>query len=164
MLRMRNTTTDAENWLMGDYAAARGIRRYPYSLDFAVNPSTYGFLKKGGYDEVHSSGEVWAQIAFDVFWALTNKLGWEDDWFSVPADGEYPTAGNKLALRLLIDGMKFQPCSPSFVDSRDAILLADRVAGGHNQCELWNAFAKRGLGTKAKKGGIENFMVPAECE
>lgn len=43
-----------------------------------------------------------------------------------------------------------QPCSPNFIQARDAILDADTaLTGGDNQCELWTAFAKRGLGSDA---------------
>lgn len=43
-----------------------------------------------------------------------------------------------------------QPCSPNFIQARDAILDADTaLTGGENQCELWTAFAKRGLGSDA---------------
>ena len=34
-------------------------------------------------------------------------------------------AGNNKSLQLVTDGMKLQPCSPGFVDARDAILAAD---------------------------------------
>lgn len=44
-----------------------------------------------------------------------------------------------------------QPCNPNFVQARDAILDADKaLTGGKNQCELWTAFAKRGLGSGAR--------------
>ena len=35
------------------------------------------------------------------------------------------TAGNQIMLRLVIEGMKLQPCSPGFVDGRNAIIAAD---------------------------------------
>jgi hypothetical protein len=64
--------------------------------------------------------------------------------------------------------MKLQPCNPGFVDGRDAILLADRLSnGGANQCLIWEAFARRGLGVSAVQGssnnvndGTEAFDVP----
>jgi hypothetical protein len=44
-----------------------------------------------------------------------------------------------------------QPCNPTFVQSRDAILDADTaLTGGANHCEIWKGFAKRGLGGAAK--------------
>jgi hypothetical protein len=58
------------------------------------------------------------------------------------------TGGNNLANQLIMDGMKLQPCSPGFVNWRNAILAADQaLTGGANQCIIWKAFAKRGLGS-----------------
>jgi uncharacterized repeat protein (TIGR01451 family) len=71
----------------------------------------------------------------------------------------------------VLDGMKLQPCSPGFVDARDAILLADQLhTGGANQCVIWGTFAARGLGESASQGspasrtdGTASFDVPDEC-
>ncbi|KAI9335528.1 Fungalysin metallopeptidase-domain-containing protein [Obelidium mucronatum] len=77
----------------------------------------------------------------------------------------YPLGGNVLILQLVVDGLKLQPCNPSFVDARDAILTAeDLVTGGKNKCLLWKAFAKRGLGVDAQTGGVDSFKVPKECK
>jgi extracellular elastinolytic metalloproteinase len=67
--------------------------------------------------------------------------------------------------------MKFQRCSPGFVDGRDAILDADlALTGGDNQCAIWEGFAKRGLGFSAEQrsskktaDGTAAFDLPAEC-
>jgi extracellular elastinolytic metalloproteinase len=49
--------------------------------------------------------------------------------------------------------MRSQPCNPNFVQARDAILSADvALTGGVNKCEIWTAFAKRGLGSGATFG------------
>ena len=64
-----------------------------------------------------------------------------------------------------------QPCSPGFVDGRDAILAADvALTGGANQCEIWRGFAKRGLGTGAVQGSVRRIgdevgstALPAGC-
>jgi uncharacterized repeat protein (TIGR01451 family) len=81
------------------------------------------------------------------------------------------TGGNNLAMQLVTDGLKLQPCSPGFVDGRNAILLADQnLTGGANQCVIWEAFAKRGLGFSADQGvsssktdGTEAFDLPLVC-
>ncbi|KDN46680.1 hypothetical protein RSAG8_04060, partial [Rhizoctonia solani AG-8 WAC10335] len=51
-------------------------------------------------------------------------------------------------MHLLSDAFKLQPCNPTFLTVRDAIIQADanRYAGA-NQCLLWQAFARRGLGS-----------------
>ena len=64
--------------------------------------------------------------------------------------------------------MKLQPCSPGFVDGRDAILAADTALyGGAYNCIIWEAFAIRGLGYSASQGatssktdGVEAFDLP----
>ncbi|KAJ1559529.1 Fungalysin/Thermolysin Extracellular metalloproteinase 5, partial [Cladochytrium tenue] len=82
-----------------------------------------------------------------------------------PAPGRYAGSGNILALQLVVDGLKLQPCNPSFVAARDAIMTADDVlTGGASRCLLWRAFAKRGLGAAAAAPGRESFTLPDECE
>jgi extracellular elastinolytic metalloproteinase len=160
MFRMNAANTRNDTFGMGEYSAGRGIRKYIYSTDLKVNPSTYGYLKKPAYWEVHAIGEVWSVIVYEVLWNIIEKHGFKDDWYDVST----PLSGNKLLLQLLIDGMKLQPCYPSFVDARDAILTADKVNNnGENFCELYRGFAKRGLGLNARKGGKEDFTVPSEC-
>ncbi|KDN38716.1 hypothetical protein RSAG8_09266, partial [Rhizoctonia solani AG-8 WAC10335] len=74
------------------------------------------------------------------------------------------TAGNIVALRLFIDGLKLQPCNPTFISARDAILQADTNRySGANKCTLWAAFAKRGLGTDATTAKKDSTTVPSEC-
>ncbi|KAJ3100344.1 Fungalysin/Thermolysin Extracellular metalloproteinase 5, partial [Physocladia obscura] len=81
------------------------------------------------------------------------------------SEDPYEFGGNVLALQLVVDGLKLQPCSPSFVDARDAIILAEEIlTGGQNKCLLWKGFAKRGLGVGAKDGGRDGYGVPEECE
>ena len=81
-----------------------------------------------------------------IFATLVKEHG-----FSNTAHGD-PTgsAGNVVFLHLIIDGMAIQPCNPTFIAARDAILQADedRYEGAH-RCLLWKAFASRGLGLNA---------------
>lgn len=65
-----------------------------------------------------------------------------------------PKHGNSLSLQLVLNGMKMQPCSPTFFDARDAIIEADKVlTDGENVCDIWQGFAERGLGVDAEGGG-----------
>jgi hypothetical protein len=74
-------------------------------------------------------------------------------------------------MQLVMDGMKFQPCLPGFVDGRNGILTAETaLTGGKNRCEIWRGFAKRGLGASASQGssadradGVQAFDLPAAC-
>ena len=127
-------------------------------MTYVIDPDTYGYIKKFAYWGVHAKGEVWAAILMEAFWNMVEKHGFDPDWYA-------GTGGNNMMLQNIVDGMKLQPCRPSFVDARDAILQADQVNyEGRNLCELWRGFAKRGLGAKAQKKGKEDFTVPAECD
>ncbi|HEV2882409.1 MAG TPA: M36 family metallopeptidase [Pyrinomonadaceae bacterium] len=84
--------------------------------------------------------------------------------------------GAFLSDLLMMRGMQLSPCNPTFVDSRDSILLADRERfGGENHAIIWRAFASHGVGllaTSSSNGGaggtvVEDFSVPAgvtSCE
>lgn len=127
-----------------------GIRPAPYSTDFAVNPYTYASTNSNTISMPHGIGFVWATMLWEMTWDLIGQYGYDPDMYS-------GTGGNNLALRLVMDGMKLQSCSPGFVDGRDAILLADDLlTGGENQCLIWNAFARRGLGVNASQGSSES--------
>ncbi|KAJ2388060.1 hypothetical protein GGI23_006138, partial [Coemansia sp. RSA 2559] len=169
IIRLSANNSRTDDIPMGEYSAARGIRKYPYSTSMKTNPSTYGIMDGPAYWEVHAKGEVWAEIFYEVLWNLIDEHGFTPDLISRDL-----SKGNILALQLLVDGMKLQPCMPNFIDARDAILLADRqLTGGKNQCLLWKGFAKRGLGVDAELifdspwgGGsrTEDFGLPSECK
>lgn len=62
--------------------------------------------------------------------------------------------------------MMRQPCNPTFIQARDAILQADvDYYDGTHKCEIWKGFAKRGLGFDAVGGlrKIDGFNVPVNC-
>lgn len=166
MLRMRPEYNSSIVFGMGDYSAGRGIRPYPYSTSMTINPHVYSYIRKPSYGGVHAMGAVWASILYDVYWAVVDEHGFEPDWYSIKkkrVSGE-KLAGNLIMMQLLVDGLKLQPCRPTFVDARNAILKADETNfDGEHICLLWKAFAKRGLGATAKAGGIDSFDLPQEC-
>ncbi|TLZ59537.1 MAG: metalloprotease [Methanobacteriota archaeon] len=144
-----------------------GIRPTAYATDMTVNPSTYASVADVvGISQPHGIGYVWATMLWEVYWNLVDRYGYNanvyDDW---------STGGNNLALQLVMDGLKFQPCRPGFVDGRNAILDADlALTGGANLCEIWRGFAKRGLGFSASQGsslsrtdGVQAFDLPSTC-
>lgn len=148
----------------GQPTTGNGIRPAPYSTSFSINPYTYGHTNNGNISQPHGIGFVWATMLWDLTWALIDEYGFDPDLY-------YGTGGNNIAMQLVIDGLKLQPCSPGFVNGRDAILLADELAnGGANRCLIWNVFAKRGLGLSASQGSsfnrfdqTEAFDVPEDC-
>ncbi|MCB8945535.1 MAG: M36 family metallopeptidase [Ardenticatenaceae bacterium] len=151
-------------YLFGQPPDGAGVRLAPYSTNLAVNNYTYANLITMPIP--HGSGFLWATMLWEMNWGLIDDYGFNPDLYA-----PWNTGGNNLALQLVVDGLKFQPCSPGFVDGRNAILLADQVlTGGANQCTIWHAFAKRGLGLSASQGssnstsdGTAAFDFPLEC-
>ena len=149
------------NYFIGQAQNGGGIRPFPYSTDMANNPQTYDFVKSSSIP--HGVGSVWATMLWEMTWGLINRYGFDTDFY-------HGVGGNNIAIRLVTEALKLQPCSPGFVDGRDAILLADQnLYSGANQCIIWNAFAKRGLGYSAVQGstssvqdGIQAFDLPPE--
>jgi hypothetical protein len=146
-----------------------GIRTYPYSTDRAVNPMTYTFTNNfqsvdvNGVEttSVHGVGSVWATMIWDLTWAYINKYGYDNNKYS-------GTGGNNKLMQLVLDGIKLQPCSPTFIDARNAIIKADQdKTGGKDFCMIWEVFAARGLGVNASAGDgnkgsdqLEDFTIP----
>ena len=94
-----------------------------------------------------------------MFLTLVDKYGFDANQYT-------GTAGNNRALFLITDAMKLQPCRPSMIDARDAIIESNVLNyGGEDFCDLWAVFARRGLGVSATTGTrtTDGFDVPAEC-
>lgn len=151
-------------YLLGQPPTGPGFRLAPYTTDFAVNDYTYADLPTAGGS--HNVGFIWATMLWEMNWELIAAHGFNPDIYGAPTSG-----GNNLAYKLVQDGMVLQPCAPGFVDGRNAILAADTIlTGGANQCRIWAAFARRGLGASASQGspnstadGTAAFNLPPEC-
>ncbi|MEV6524934.1 M36 family metallopeptidase [Longispora sp. NPDC051575] len=87
---------------------------------------TYGdFGKVIGRPEVHADGEIWAS----TLWDLRREVG------------------SSVARSLVTRAMELSPSNPSYLDERNAILLADTVVfGGAYHKKIWEVFATRGMG------------------
>lgn len=130
----------------GEGVEGQGIRPAPYTTNFSVNNYTYGATNNPSLAAPHGVGFVWASILWEMTWDLIDVYGFDDDLYN-------GKGGNNIAMQLVIDGLKMQPCMPGFVDGRDAILLADELNyGGTNKELIWKAFARRGLGFSADQG------------
>ncbi|MCP4203758.1 MAG: hypothetical protein GY769_17710, partial [bacterium] len=153
-----------------------GIRHYPYTTDLCTNPYTLADIQASTYDvtpipsagceatppvspwldddigAIHDTGEIWAV----TFWEVRSNLV-QDYGFAI---------GNELALQLLVDSMFLLAQGPTFIEARDAILMADLArTDGANLCRIWEGFAKRGMGTGAQTPTtglfVESFDEPA---
>ncbi|MDX1545780.1 MAG: M36 family metallopeptidase [Rhodothermales bacterium] len=187
MLTQQPTHTETTSrgigtYLFGQPGNGPGIRARPYTTDMAVNEFTYDNIKTASVP--HGVGHVWSTMLWDLNWALIGTLfpsvqgsdgagggfGFDPDFYG-------GTGGNNLLMQLVTDGLKLQPCSPGFVDSRNAIIEADEALfggdgdwmtpDGLNACAIWSSFARRGLGFSASQGssgsrsdGTEAFDFP----
>jgi extracellular elastinolytic metalloproteinase len=126
----------------------------PGAGDAGPGGYTYGDVTRifvfGGepFPEVHADGEVWGQTLWQIRTAL----------------------GSEKSLRLVTRAMELSPPHPSFLDMRNALLLADQIAyDGADAATLWGIFAERGMGYFADTDGsndlhpTENFAVPGSC-
>ncbi|KAH8161851.1 hypothetical protein CIB48_g6392 [Xylaria polymorpha] len=141
----RDTNVPLGAWVFNN---AEGLRSVPYTTNMEANPNTYATLN--GLGEEHDIGETWTTILWEVLWNLVDKHG-RNAGPKPTFENGIPNDGNFLAQKIVMDGMALQPCNPTFVSARDAIIDADEaLTGGDNACELWTAFAKRGLGEGAE--------------
>jgi hypothetical protein len=137
------------------YNNVNGNRRQPYSTDQTVFTRTYGDISDD--PDPWPAGEIWC----NTLWMARANLVWKHG---------FDVGGNTM-LQLVVDGMKNERSSPDYLDMRDGILLADNTNNsGVNQCILWDAFAKMGMGDSASTTGdndnnpTEAFDIPSECE
>ena len=103
-IRLKPADTRATDYGMGSwvYNNPDGIRSYKYSTSQTTNPYTYTSVNS--MSEVHSIGEVWATMLYEVLWNLIDKHGKNDAIRPTFAAG-VPTDGKYLTMKLVIDGM-----------------------------------------------------------
>ena len=147
--------------LIGQDTLGIGIRPYKYSRNMAVNPVNYNNIKT--LSVPHGVGFVWCSALYDIYLDMIDKYGFDENVYT-------GKGGNNKTIELVVMGLKLQPCNPGFMDSRDALILADSLLnGGANKLLLWKAFARRGMGADAKQGlsssrtdGTAGFKLPSE--
>jgi hypothetical protein len=104
----------------------------------------YGKILNG--PEVHADGEIWAATLWDLRVAI----------------------GRETALSYVTRAMELSPANPSFLDMRNSILMADNIADGGLRDEIWEVFAKRGMGFFAgtidgdDPAPVEDFQLPPD--
>jgi PKD repeat protein len=147
-------------YVKGESNTGPGIRPAPYSTDFAVNPHTYGSSNNtAAISQPHGVGFIFATALWDLNWALVDQYGGTPD-----PDLYNGTGGNNIAMNLVIEGLKLQPCSPGMIDGRDAILAADQLLyNGTHECLIWEVFAKRGFGYSASQGSSASRVDQVEA-
>jgi hypothetical protein len=161
--------TGADPRGMGTYALGQptsgaGIRTQRYSTNPAVNTWTYASIN--GMAVPHGVGSVWAQAAWEVYWKLVDRHGFDPNLFNANGNG-----GNQRMMLYVVEGLKNTACNPTFTQVRDGIIQAAvDNHGGEDVCPMWEAFAAFGLGTNAVSGGSSStsptngFNIPASCQ
>jgi Zn-dependent metalloprotease len=129
---------------VGEYVTnnPNGIRRAAYTVPAAAVHDSYADLGS----TVHNDGEVWAA----TLWDLRTQLG------------------ATITDRIVLNGMKFTPNRPSYLNARDGIIQADQnLNGGANRCAIWTVFARHGMGVSAVGNDGTTHVaatdVPADC-
>jgi hypothetical protein len=102
-------------FVIGQPTNGNGIRPTAYSTSFTINGATYALTNNPSLSKPHGVGYVWATMLWDLTWAFIDQYGFDPDFYN-------GTGGNNMVMQLVTDAMKLQPCSPGFVDGRDAIL------------------------------------------
>ncbi len=139
--------------LFQDDRHGAGIRPRPYTRDMALQPFTYDSIKTNGWLNgtslalPHGLGHGWAAVLWDVNWDLIDKHGFNPNVY-----GAWDSGGNNRALQYVIDGLKMQGCGPGLVVARSAIIAAAEALESDDECTLWAAFSRRGLGVSAVQG------------
>ena len=133
-------------YVIGQLPNQSGIRSQRYCTDFDINNKVYA---AGIPTEIHDLGEIWCATLWDMTWNIIEEAGTiNPNLFNADNPG-----GNSIALKLVTEGLKLQPCSPGFIDGRNAILKADSILyGGAYNCAIREAFRRRGMGLYASQG------------
>jgi len=161
MLVQKTTDTQAGAYSAGNYVNGSplndplgGIRDFPYSVDMAISPKTYGYFRTN--TTPHPNGEIIAATLWDLNWLMINGNGLDVTGKGYSADiyDAASDAGNTELMKVFVEALKLQPANPTFLDFRDAMLDADMsMNGGENEVAIWRAFARRGMGWSAFDGG-----------
>ena len=137
-----------------------GIRRVPYSIDFAKDPLTFKDIANGtplpsgapiayGEDgsfnsEVHSTGEIWTTMLWECYASLLK-------------DGRYTfLEAQERMKRYLVASLKLTPADPTLLEARDAVLSAALATDAKDYTLFWEAFARRGAGAGATGPGKDS--------
>ena len=151
-------------YALGQPTTGLGIRTQRYSTSSAINTWTYASIN--GMAVPHGVGSVWAQAAWEVYWKLVDRHGFDPNLFNATGN-----AGNQRMMLYVVEGLKNSACNPTFTQVRDGIIQAAvDNHGGEDVCPMWEAFAAFGLGINAVSSGANGttptngFNVPASCQ
>ncbi len=124
-----------------------GIRRAPYSTNFALNAFTFKHISDGeptpdggagaSNSEVHNAGELWANMMFECYAALLN-------------DPRHTLLQAQTRMQdYIIGGLKMTPADATYTEARDAVLSVVLATDFEDYRRCSAGFAKRGAGLNA---------------
>ncbi|MEQ1438781.1 M36 family metallopeptidase [Fontimonas sp. SYSU GA230001] len=124
-----------------------GIRRAPYSTDFAKNAFTLKHLSDGeptpdggpgtSNSEVHNAGEIWANMVWECYAGLLN-------------DPRHSFGEAQRRMKdYIIGGLKMTPADATYTEARDAVLSVALATDFEDYRRCSDGFAKRGNGLNA---------------
>ncbi|SFF37071.1 Fungalysin/Thermolysin Propeptide Motif [Fontimonas thermophila] len=122
-----------------------GIRRAPYSTDFAKNAFTFRHIADGeptpdggpgtSNSEVHNAGEIWANAVWECYAGLLNR---------------HPFGEAQRRMKdYIIGGLKMTPADATYTEARDAVLSVVLATDFDDYAACSRGFAKRGMGLNA---------------
>lgn len=152
-------------------AAYFGIRRVPYTRDFAKNALTFRHISDGvalpahpsvslgPNSEVHNAGEIWASALFEAYGAVLENHPFE--------------VGKRRFADYVVASLLLTPNDATFTEARDALLTAAQAIDPADALDIAAAFALRGMGTCAVSpardsenlaGVVETFVLAPRVE
>jgi hypothetical protein len=155
MLTMMRPTDDQHGtYALGVYSSVAfgdayfGIRRAPYSSNFAKNGFTFNDISanetlptgfpiafSGSNEEVHNAGEIWCVLMWQAYVALVDARGY--------------AAARRSISDYVVTSLQLSPADPTFTEARDALLAAANAVSPADAITLAQAFAVRGAGSCA---------------
>jgi hypothetical protein len=156
-----------------------GIRRVPYSVDFAKNALTFHHISDdvllpttapiqggGPNSEVHNAGEVWATMLFEAYIAMLKESQ------KTPARMTWEEADRRFS-DYMVGGLLLSPRDATYTEMRDAMLAVAAARDPQDLTLLAEAFARRGAGTGAVSpdrgsadliGVAESYQIGGEVQ
>ena len=159
---LRAQLGESERVVTGDWVVddRRGIRSHPYDDSYPYTFGDVGTFPRNvetGLPDEHQTGEVWCAALMMMVRLMRVAVGDID--------------GYRLGWQAVVDGLKLTPANPSFLDARDAILLAldhmrdqrrvpTAVCQSAREAAL-AAFGRFGMGPKASSvdAGVDGIVA-----
>ncbi len=150
-----------------------GVRRFPYSASFEINPLTFRHISPEhplpvGFDpfdwkgrshtsyEIHTAGEVWAS----ALWQCARNI------LADTSPRQFQTRHRRFLADLVV-ALQLFPTDATYTEARDSVLSAVRARDEQDYRRCRAGFAARGLGADAVspprdsielRGVIESFV------